>query len=215
MSQRSRLMQRIDKNCPEVSVVLPCLNEAETLALCINEIRETARAADLQCEVIVSDNGSRDRSIEIAKSSGATVILASPKGYGIALRAGINAAKAPFVIMADADGSYDFKDIPQFLEMLRNDNDLVIGNRFTGGIQPGPMPWSHRWIGNPVLSWIGRTLFRCPVGDFHCGLRGIHKSSFEKLATRSTGMEFASEMIVRSVLAGMKIAEVPTSLRPE
>lgn len=149
MSQRPRKEEKLDQSSPDVSGILPCLDEAETLAFCIHEIRETARAAGLQCEIIVSDNGSSDRSIKIAKSLEVTIIHASPKGYGVALRAGIDAANAPFVMTADADGSCDFGDIPKFLEKLRNGNDLVIGNRFAGDIQPGAMPWSHRWIGNP------------------------------------------------------------------
>ncbi len=198
-----------------MSVILPCLDEAETLAFCINEICEAAQSSDLRCEIIVSDNGSQDGSADIARKLGARVIESSPKGYGAALHAGIVSARSEFIVMADADGSYDFGDLPRFLDELRNACELVVGNRFAGGIQPGAMPWSHRWIGNPILSFLGRFLFRCPVRDFHCGLRGIRKSSYEILGMRSTGMEFASEMIVRTALAGLVIGEVPTTLRPD
>lgn len=196
-------------------MILPCLDEAETLGFCINEINEAALAAGLHCEIVVADNGSQDGSAEIAQQLGARVVEASPQGYGAALHTGIESAHSNYVVMGDADGSYNFGDLPRFLTKLRDGNDLVIGNRFAGGILPGAMPWSHRWIGNPVLSFLGRFLFHCPVRDFHCGLRGIRKSSFAALGMRSSGMEFASEMIVRAALSGLVISEVPTTLRPD
>ena len=196
-------------------MILPCLDEAETLAFCIKETREAAQSIGLRCEIIVSDNGSQDGSADLARKLGARVVESAPKGYGAALHKGITSARSEFVVMADADGSYDFGDLPKILDKLRNGCDLVVGNRFAGGILPGAMPWSHRWIGNPVLSYLGRFLFCCPVRDFHCGLRGVRKSRYKTLGMRSTGMEFASEMIVRAALAGLVIAEVPTTLRPD
>ena len=198
-----------------VTVVLPCLNESETLTDCIGEIRTTLAKSGLSAEIIVSDNGSVDDSVAIAVALGARVVHASPKGYGVALSEGIAAATAELVVMGDADGSYDFGDIPLFVEKLLEGFDVVIGNRFRGGVMPGAMPWSHRWIGNPVLTAIGKLFFRCPIGDFHCGLRAIRKEAFTSLRLDRPGMEFASEMIVRSKLAGLRMAEIPTTLRPD
>lgn len=199
----------------DVTVVLPCLNEAETIAACIQEIQRSLSAANLHGEIIVSDNGSVDGSASIAVALGAKVVQAYPAGYGVALAAGIAAATAENVVIGDADGSYDFGDIPKFLDTLDSGFDVVIGNRFRGGVMAGAMPWSHRWIGNPVLTAIGRILFQCTIGDFHCGLRAIRKQAFTDLRLQRPGMEFASEMIVRARLEGLRITEIPTVLRPD
>jgi hypothetical protein len=199
----------------DVSIVLPCLDESETLAKCIWDIQRALRTSGLRGEVIVADNGSVDDSVTIALTEGAKVVHASPKGYGIALSTGIAFASADVVVMGDADQSYDFGDIPRFVEKLQENFDVVVGNRFLGGVAPGAMPWSHRWIGNPILTAIGRVFFRCPIGDFHCGLRAIRKEAFERLQLTCPGMEFASEMIVRAGLAGLRLAEVPTTLQPD
>ena len=196
----------------ELSIVMPCLNEAETLAVCIRKARLGLERAGAAGEIIVADNGSTDGSQQIARDLGARVVDVAEKGYGSALRGGIEAARGQYIIMGDADDSYDFSSIEGFVENLRLGFDLVMGNRFLGGIDPGAMPWKHRWIGNPVLSAIGRLLFHSPAGDFHCGLRGFRKDAYERLHLRTTGMEFASEMVVRASLMQMKITEVPIRL---
>ena len=196
----------------EVSIVMPCLNEAETLARCIEKAQFSIRQHGLRAEVIIADNGSTDGSQKIAAQHGARVINVTARGYGSALRGGIAAARGRYVIMGDADDSYDFSSIFPFVEKLREGWDLVMGNRFLGGIHRGAMPWKHRWIGNPVLTGIGRLFFRSPVGDFHCGLRGFSKAAYEKMKLTTTGMEFASEMVIKSSLSGMRIAEIPTVL---
>lgn len=197
----------------EVSVVLPCLNEAETLAACIDEAVSALSAAGIAGEVIVADNGSDDGSGQIALAMGARLVRVEPAGYGSALRGGIATARGRFVLIGDADGSYDFGDLPRFLEKLRDGYQLVMGNRFQGGIAPGAMPFLHRWLGNPLLSLLGRWLFGVRIGDFHCGLRAFDRASYERLHLASPGMEFASEMVLRAALAGYRIAEVPTPLR--
>jgi len=199
----------------EVSIVMPCLNEAETLAACIEKAHLAIKRGALAAEIIVADNGSTDGSQVIAKELGARVVTVDRKGYGSALIGGINAARGRFVIMGDADDSYDFTAIAPMLEKLRAGSDLVVGNRFAGGIEPGAMPWSHRWVGNPVLSLISRLFFHTPVGDSHCGLRGFRKDAYERMKLRATGMEFASEMVIKASLKGMRIAEVPVKLRPD
>lgn len=204
----------VSKN-PRCSIVLPCLNEEETLRACIEEIQSTFEREGIAGEIIVADNGSTDRSAQIARERRARVILIPEHGYGNALRGGIEAATGICVIMGDADMSYDFRDIPKFLKRLEKGDDLVMGNRFLGGIDRGAMPWSHRFIGNPLLSGIGRLFFRIPIGDMHCGLRGIRKTSYDRLNLKTTGMEFASEMIVRAALLRMKITEVPVRLRKD
>jgi len=200
---------------PEVSVVLPCLNEAETLPLCIAQIQAMFRANYIFGEIIVADNGSEDGSLEMATRLGVRVVHVAHKGYGSALMGGIRAAKGHFVIMGDADCSYEFGDVPRILQELRAGYDLVMGNRFRGGIKPGAMPPLHRYLGNPVLTWIGRLFFKAPCGDFHCGLRGFSKLAYELMDLRTTGMEFASEMVVKATLCKMRIAEVPTTLSPD
>lgn len=200
---------------PEVSVVMPCLNEAETLAACITQIQLTFSAHGLRGEIVVADNGSTDGSGKIAEMLGARVVKVERRGYGSALMGGVEAARAEYVIMGDADCSYDFRHIPAFLEKLHGDADLVIGNRFSGGIADGAMPHLHRYLGNPVLTRIGRMFFNSPCGDFHCGLRGFRRTAYENMNLRTTGMEFASEMVVKATLFGMRIAEIPTTLSPD
>src|SRR4051794_4605382 len=199
----------------ELTVVLPCLNEAETVSLCVGKAVAWIRDAGVAGEVIVADNGSTDGSRELAAAAGARVVTVRRKGYGNALIAGIRAARSTYVLMADADDSYDLENLGPFLQQLRNGDDLVMGNRFAGGIEPGAMPWLHRRIGNPVLSGIGRLFFRTPVRDFHCGIRAFRKDAITQLGLRAGGMEFASEMIVKASLADLKISEVPTTLRPD
>src|SRR6516225_152106 len=199
----------------EVSVVMPCLNEVETLANCIDLIASTVHESGINAEIIVADNGSTDGSQAIAKSRGARVINVTRKGYGSALMGGIDAARGRYVIMGDADMSYNFGDIPKFLTKLRDGADLVMGNRFRGGIKSGAMPALHRYFGNPVLTGIGKMLFAAECGDFHCGLRGFSKAAYERMELQTTGMEFASEMVVKASLFGLKITEVPTTLSPD
>jgi glycosyltransferase involved in cell wall biosynthesis len=199
----------------ELSVVLPCLNEHETVALCVQKAVATLQSAGIDGEVIVADNGSTDGSIELAQSAGARVVHVAEKGYGNALKGGICAARGRFVLMADADDSYDFRHIPRFLDQLRQGSELVMGNRFSGGIDQGAMPPLHRYLGNPVLTAIGRVFFRSPCRDFHCGLRAFRKDSYQRMDIRSTGMEFASEMVVKASLLRMRISEVPTTLSPD
>jgi len=199
----------------ELSIVMPCLNEAETLATCIGKARDYLERHKIAGEVLIADNGSSDGSQEIATNSGARVVPIPERGYGSALRGGIAAAKGQYIIMGDADDSYDFTNLSPFLEKLRQGYDLVMGNRFQGGIKPGAMPVLHKYLGNPVLTWLGRLFFGSPCGDFHCGLRGFSKRAIEQLNLRTTGMEFASEMVVKASLYGLKITEVPTTLSPD
>ena len=199
---------------PEVSIVMPCLNEAETLAACIEKARRGLDEANVRGEIIVADNGSTDGSPALAAKLGARVIHVSATGYGNALMGGIGAARGPYVIMGDADDSYDFSDLTRFVERLRAGDDLVMGNRFRGGVKPGAMPPAHRYLGNPILTAIGRLFFQSPCGDFHCGLRGFNKAALSRLDLRTTGMEFASEMVVKATLHKLRITEVPTTLSP-
>ena len=199
----------------EVSVVMPCLNEIATIATCLRTASQSLSAAGVCGELIVADNGSTDGSQAAAAASGARVICVEQRGYGAALQGGIAAAQGRFIVMGDADDSYDFGAIPAFLEELRNGADLVMGNRFRGGIAPGAMPFSHRYVGNPVLSRIGRLFFKTRVGDFHCGLRAFTKAAYLRMGLVTSGMEFASEMVVKASLLGMRISEVPVALRPD
>ena len=196
----------------ELTILIPCLNEAETIATCIGKALRYLDRVGIAGEVLVSDNGSTDGSIEIAESLGARVVPAPIRGYGGALRCGIRAARGRYIIMGDADDSYDFSDLTAFVDTLRDGSDLVMGNRFRGGIAPGAMPFLHRYLGNPILSWIGRLFFRAPIGDFHCGLRGFNRQAILDLDLHTTGMEFASEMVVTASLRGLTIREVPTTL---
>ncbi|MCS6777828.1 MAG: glycosyltransferase family 2 protein [Chloroherpetonaceae bacterium] len=199
----------------ELSIVMPCLNEAETLATCIDKAMRSLHDNGIAGEVIVADNGSTDGSQEIALRHGARVVPVARKGYGSALLGGIAAARGKYIIMGDSDDSYDFTDLMPFVNKLREGFDLVMGNRFRGGIKPGAMPPLHRYLGNPVLTGIGRLLFKSPCGDFHCGLRGFNREAIQKLDLRTTGMEFASEMVVKATLHGLRITEVPTTLSPD
>jgi glycosyltransferase involved in cell wall biosynthesis len=199
----------------ELSVVMPCLNEAETLETCIRKAQRALREANVAGEVVVADNGSNDGSVEIAERVGARVVHMKARGYGNALMGGIAAARGKYVVMGDADDSYDFGHIVRFLEPLREGADLVMGNRFRGGIQKDAMPSLHRYFGNPALTLLGRLFFHSPLGDFYCGLRGFRKDAYERLGMRTTGMEFATEMIVKATLLKMRIAEVPTTLSPD
>src|SRR5215213_3642876 len=201
-----------DGNRTELSILMPCLNEAETLEICIKKAQQALADLDVAGEVVVADNGSTDGSPEIAASLGARVIHVAEKGYGSALLGGINAARGKYIIMGDADDSYDFTNLGPFLENLRAGYDLVMGNRFKGGIEPHAMPALHRYIGNPVLTGIGRLFFHSSCGDFHCGLRGFSKAAIQRLDLRTTGMEFASETVVKASLHGLRITEVPTTL---
>ena len=202
----------------KLSVVMPCLNEAETLASCIRKAQQSLTDLAIQGEVLIADNGSSDGSQELARSLGARVVDIAQKGYGHALRGGIEAAAGKFIIMADSDDSYDFSKLRPFVEKLQAGHDLVMGCRMPWGggtVLPGAMPWKHRWIGNPVLSFIGRLFFKCPVTDFHCGLRGFTKAAYLKMDLRTTGMELASEMVIKATLKGMNITEVPITLHPD
>jgi glycosyltransferase involved in cell wall biosynthesis len=196
----------------ELSVVMPCLNEAETLPTCIKKAKKAFDQLGIQGEIIIADNGSSDGSPEIAANLDARVIHVAEKGYGSALMGGIKAARGKYIIMGDADDSYDFTNLGPFVEKLRAGYDLVMGNRFKGGIAPNAMPPLHRYLGNPVLTGIGRLFFHSPCGDFHCGLRGFSKSAIQSLNLRTTGMEFASEIVVKASLHRLRIAEVPTTL---
>ena len=200
------------KDPMKVTILMPCLNEAETLGACIRKADAWVKGAGLPCEILVADNGSTDGSIDIARSLGARVVPVTQKGYGAALYGGIQAARGEYVIMGDSDDSYDFGKLDAFVEKLDQGYDLVMGNRFSGGIAPGAMPWKNRYIGNPVLTFIGRLLFRCPVRDFHCGIRAFRKSAFERMDLRTSGMEFASEMVIKASLFGLKMTEVPVRL---
>jgi len=199
----------------ELTVLMPCLNEAETVAVCVGKAISYLGRSGIAGEVVVADNGSTDGSQKLAQDAGARVVLVPVKGYGGALLGGIEAARGRFVIMADADDSYDFSRLEGFVSRLRAGDDLVMGNRFAGGIAPGAMPPLHRVLGNPVLSFIGRLFFHAKVRDFHCGLRGFNRASIQRLGLASPGMEFASEMVVKATLAGLSISEVPTTLSPD
>ena len=199
----------------ELTILMPCLNEAETVAVCVRKARAFLERTGIDGEIVVADNGSSDGSPQLARDAGARVVGISRKGYGCALLGGMEAARGRYVIMADADGSYDFSQLDALVNGLRSGNTMVIGHRFRGGIRPGAMPLLHRYLGNPVLSFLGRLFFQIPVGDFHCGIRGFRRRAILDLGLRTTGMEFASEMIVRSGLARLSIAEVPTTLKPD
>jgi glycosyltransferase involved in cell wall biosynthesis len=208
------LLESSDRRC-EVSVIIPCLNEAETLAGCIEKAHVAMREAGIDGEVVVADNGSTDRSPEIAVAFGARLLSIPRRGYGAALMGGFTQAYGRYLIMADGDASYDFAHVPRFVGPLRAGADLVMGNRFKGGIAPGAMPFLHRYLGNPALSLLGRIIFGAKCGDFYCGMRGLSKAAFERMHLCTTGMEFASEMVVKATLAGMRVEEVPTTLSPD
>ncbi len=197
----------------ELTIVMPCLNEAETLETCIKKAQSFLDRSGVSGEIVIGDNGSTDGSIEIARRCGARVVNIPIRGYGAALYGAVSSANGKYCVMGDSDDSYDFSDLDGFVKELRAGADLVMGNRFLGGIQPGAMPWKNRYIGNPVLSGVGRFLFAAPTKDFHCGLRAFSRDAFLRMDLRTTGMELASEMVIKATLMGMKIVEVPTTLR--
>jgi glycosyltransferase involved in cell wall biosynthesis len=213
--QSQLVVASTDSEPIELSVVMPCLNEAETLEACIRKAQCALAESGIAGEVIIADNGSTDGSVDIAERLGARVVKVQARGYGSALMGGIAAASGRYILMGDADDSYDFSHIPRFVGKLRAGADLVMGNRFRGGIQKDAMPALHRYLGNPVLSGIGRIFFRSRVGDFYCGLRAFRKDAYQRMDLRTTGMEFATEMVVKATLFGMNIAEVPTTLVPD
>lgn len=199
----------------ELTILMPCLNEAETLSTCINKAKAFLQQANVCGEILIADNGSHDGSPALAKASGARVVTIQERGYGAALKGGIAAAQGQYVIMGDADASYDFANLHAFLHQLRQGYDLVMGNRFQGGIAAGAMPILNRYLGNPVLSWLGRIFFHCHIGDFHCGLRGFKRQAMLQLQLQGDGMEFASEMVIKATLHQLNITEVPTKLYPD
>lgn len=198
----------------EVSVVMPCLNEQETIASCITKAQRTLEALRIYGEVVVADNGSSDDSVAIAISLNARVVHQPRRGYGAAYLAGISAAQGKYIIMGDSDDTYDFTDLERFIAPLRDGYDFVIGNRFKGQILPGAMPWARRYIGNPILSGILRLLFRTPISDSHCGMRSFTSEAYKRMALQTIGMEFASEMVVKAVEMDLKIREIPITYHP-
>ena len=205
----------VSESAVELSVVMPCLNESLTLGTCIRKAQATIERLGIRGEVIVADNGSTDGSRALAEELGARVVPVESRGYGSALRGGIAAARGRYVIMGDSDDSYDFTQLGDFVARLNEGYDLVMGNRFHGEIRPGAMPFLHRFLGNPVLSGLGRLFFGCPVGDFQCGLRGFRKDSIDRLELQTTGMEFSTEMVVKATLYNLRIIEIPTTLSPD
>lgn len=206
---------KIANNSYELTILMPCLNEARTVGRCIEKAQTFLLQAQVNGEILIADNGSTDGSQEIAQNMGARVVNIRQRGYGSAIRCGIDAAQGKYIIMGDADDSYEFYDLMPFLSKLREGYDLVMGNRFLGGIKPGAMPPLHQYIGNPILSGIGQLFFRTSVKDFHCGLRGFSKQAAKKMDLHTTGMEFASEMVIKSSLLEMKVCEIPTNLSPD
>jgi len=202
----------MEHNLFGVSVLMPCLNEEKTVGACVEAAKQFLAEHNLPGEILVADNGSTDASADVAKKSGARVITVPEQGYGRALRAGIQAAAYPFVIFADCDGSYNFLELKPFYNALVQGADVVIGNRFRGRIERGAMPWMHRYFGTPVLSWLGRKIGGAPIGDFHCGMRGVRKDAMLSLQLCTTQMEFASEMIVKAAKAGLNLKEIPCNL---
>lgn len=199
----------------ELTILMPCLNEAETLADCMTKAKAFLKAENIAGEILIADNGSTDGSQQIAQINGARVISVQERGYGAAILAGIQAAQGRYIIMGDADGSYDFYHLMPFVMKLRAGNDLVMGNRFLGGIAEGAMPFLNKYLGNPVLSMLGRLFFKSAIGDFHCGLRGFNRAAIQQLNLQAKGMEFASEIVVKATLNRLKIVEVPTTLSPD
>ena len=202
----------------DLTILMPCLNEAETLVACITKAKLGLERAGVTGEVLIADNGSTDGSIELAEKHGARVVRVAAKGYGSALRGGIEAARGRWILMGDADDSYDFSEAPRFVEKLREGHDLVMGCRMPRGggtVMPGAMPWKNRWLGNPTLSFLGRLFFKTPIQDFHCGLRAFTREAFECMETKTTGMEFASEMVMKASSKAMRVAEVPITLHKD
>jgi hypothetical protein len=216
LSSEGALRESVGATQPvDASVVIPCLNEANSLALCIDKAVSAFRNAGLSGEVVVADNGSNDGSVMIAEQHGARVVHVTERGYGAALRAGIAAARGPYIIMGDADDSYDFTEVPRFVEKLREGYEVVMGNRFRGEIKPGAMPWHHKYVGNPVLTSILNLFFHAGIGDSHCGMRGFTRATYERMDLRSTGMEFASEFVIKAAQLGARITEIPITLWPD
>ena len=205
----------VHDGAPYVTAVMPCLNEEKTVALCVGKALAYFSRLGVSAEVVVADNGSSDRSVELAKASGARVVHVATRGYGAALSGGISAARGRIVIVGDSDDSYDWSDLDGFIGAIEAGNDLVMGNRFRGGIEPGAMPPLHRYIGNPVFSFISRIAFRVPVGDFHCGMRAFTPEAFRRMELNSTGMEFATEMVASASRRGLRVAEIPIRLFPD
>ena len=199
----------------DVSVVIPCLNEANSIGICVAKAIEAFRTAGLRGEVVVADNGSTDGSIEIAEKLGARVVRVEARGYGAALRVGIAAARGAFIVMGDADDSYDFSEVPRFVEKWRQGNEVVMGNRFRGEIKPGAMPWHHQYVGNPALSSLLNLFFNTGIGDSHCGMRGFTRAVYDRMDLRSTGMEFASEFVIKAAQLRARMAEIPITLWPD
>lgn len=199
----------------ELSIIMPCLNEAKTIGICVKKALGFLEQYGVKGEIVIGDNGSTDGSKEIARNLGARVVDVAVRGYGAALMGAINAAQGKYIIMGDSDDSYDFTNLMPFLEKLREGYDLVMGNRFLGGIKPGAMPFLNKYLGNPILSGLGRLFFRTKIGDFHCGIRGFSKEAVKKMDLQTTGMEFASEMVVKASLLNMRVCEVPTTLSPD
>jgi glycosyltransferase involved in cell wall biosynthesis len=208
----TQLVTNVEREAIDVSVVIPCLNEANSLGICIEKARKAFAEASLRGEVVVADNGSTDGSIEIAQRAGARVVPVAQRGYGSALKAGIRAAHGAFIVMGDADDSYDFSEVPRFVEEWRKGSEVVMGNRFEGEIKPGAMPWHHKYIGNPGLTALLNLLFRSGIGDSHCGMRGFTREVFERMDLRSSGMEFASEFVIKAAQIGAKTSEIPITL---
>lgn len=208
-------MEKSNQPDLELSIVLPCLNEERTLAVCLQKAHSSLDKNHIVGEIIVADNGSSDQSVEIARANGAKVVHVAEKGYGSALKGGFSAAQGKYILMADADDSYELDNLMPFVEKLREGYDLVMGNRFKGGIMPNAMPWHHRYIGNPVLSFIGKLFFRSPANDFHCGIRAFTREAVERMNLQTSGMELASEMVIKASILGMKVCEVPTRLFPD
>jgi glycosyltransferase involved in cell wall biosynthesis len=199
----------------DVSVVIPCLNEANSIGICVEKAMRAFQAGGLRGEVVVADNGSTDGSVEIAEKAGARVVRVLHRGYGSALQFGIEASRGTFIIMGDADDSYDFGEVPRFVERWRAGYEVVMGNRFKGEIKPGAMPWHHKYIGNPVLSWVLNLFFHAGIGDSHCGIRGFTRAVYDRMDLRSTGMEFASEFVIKASQLRAKVAEIPITLWPD
>lgn len=212
MGKKTQKNKKPTSKIPELTILMPCLNEEETLEACIDEAKEFISQSKVNAEILVADNGSADDSIRIAEKNGARVVSVSKKGYGNALIGGITSAAGRYIIMGDCDGSYDFKNIAPFLDALRHGASLAVGNRFAG-MQVGAMPFWHKYFGVPFLSWLGRIKYRCQISDFHCGLRGINKSIFKKLNLQCGGMEFATEMIAKASRFGCTIVEIPVFYR--
>ncbi len=208
----TQMATNVETETVDVSVVIPCLNEANSLGTCIEKAQKAFVDAGLRGEVVIADNGSTDGSVEIAQKAGARVVPVAQRGYGSALKAGIRAAHGAFIVMGDADDSYDFSEVPRFVEEWRKGNEVVMGNRFEGEIKPGAMPWHHKYIGNPGLTALLNVLFRTGIGDSHCGMRGFTRDVFERMDLRSSGMEFASEFVIKAAQIGAKTSEIPITL---